>query len=227
MAELELLTVAFNQPWLIAEQVRLLRKHLRDDFGLCVIDNSDPVRAAAIEDICWREHVGYLRSPSPKRMHHEALNFAAAYADERGFERYGFLDHDVFPMHSTTLLPRIDVAGFYGIGQTAPSGERYLWPGFSFFTRRWLDGRQLDFGGIPGADTGSANWRLFTLSDWANLAVAQPIHSYGTLRERDEHGLQSYGYECFGAFLHLTNGSGWKQVPAGRERLARDLVERL
>ena len=131
---------------------------------------------------------------------------------------FGFLDHDVFPIRPTTLIDKIEEAGFYGIGQRHPAtGHLYLWPGFCFFSREWLAGRPLDFSGIRDGDkrndgdTGSANWPLFVDEDWESMYKI--THSYGVIRKPDGYGLQSFGYEMFGDWLHFSNASHWMKVP--------------
>lgn len=132
----------------------------------------------------------------------------------------------------------IAVRRFLGMAQTycARHGKplRYPWPGWLFFSRQWLAGRVPDFNGIRGkhkwddGDCGSLLHPLFTDADWDRLPTL--THEYGTLRENDGHGLQSYGYEWIdGAWLHFTNASHWKQVPdqAGRDRMMREMLEAL
>lgn len=236
MAELELAAIAFNKPRLIEEQLRLLRAHLRDDFNYTVVDNSsDEACASQICDICMSAGVGYRRAPDDKHEHATALNFA--WNDVLGptDARYrGLLDHDIFPRRTTRLKPLIAEAGFFGVGQRhPPTGHLYLWPGFVFFSIDWLAGRPVDFNGIRGAvraddgDTGSSMWPLFADEDWRKLYRVD--HSYKPIREPDDFGLQSFGVEFIGDWLHLSNGSGWMRIPepAERERLVFELLETL
>jgi len=229
MERLHLVTIAFNKPRLILEQIRLLRKYLADPFGLWVLDNSsDPEAAAGIKMLCEREGISYSLGDDPEHMHHRALNQAARVFGEMQAEFFGFLDHDVFPSEQTQLLPLIEAAGFHGIGQRAPaSGQLYPWPGWFFVSRDWLSGRELDFGGAGGGDTGSALCTLFTEDDW--LAFYRVEHGYRALRHPDDVGLQSWGYERLGDWIHLSNGSGWMEIPnpEERERLVFDLLESL
>jgi glycosyl transferase family 2 len=214
-----LATVAFNQPWLVEEQIRLLAKHLRDPYRLTVFDNStDPQAAKKIHAVC--QEVEYERLPGGD--HHVALNAAAAAL--RGSAPYiGFLDHDVFPTKPTRIISLIKKTGFYGVGQQHPaSGRLYLWPGFCFFSTTWLGDRPLDFSGIRDGDprndgdTGSNLWPLFTDEDWRMFYRAQ--HYYRPIREPDSFGLQSWGVEYIGDWLHLSNGSNWMTIPRPQER---------
>jgi hypothetical protein len=233
-ARLELATIAFNQPRLIAEQIRLLRKHLADPFNYTVVDASPDASArAAIEQVCRDHGVGYRGSPSTE--HVDALNFAWSEVLQPSKSRYlGTLDHDIFPRRKTHIVRLTRGIGFYGVGQRhAPSGHEYLWPGLCFFDRVWLLGRDVDFGGIRGddpadnGDTGSLLWPLFEAVEWQHMHRAE--HSYRPVRKPDGYGLQSWGYELVGDWLHFSNGSNWMSIPDPQERmrLLLEIVEAL
>lgn len=218
---LALASIAFNQPRLISEQIRLLEQNLQDEFNLIVFDNSStPLAARQIEMASTGKGIPYRRLGS--RLHHEGLNKAARVISDANY--FGFLDHDIFPIRPTTLIDKIEEAGFYGVGQRHPAtGHLYLWPGFCFFSREWLNGRPLDFSGIRDGDhrndgdTGSGLWPLFSEEDWSKLFRAE--HSHRPIREPDEYGLQSWGYEIIGGdWLHFTNASHWMRVPNPQER---------
>lgn len=213
-----LATIAFGRPRLIEEQERLLEKYLQDDFSLFVVDNSP----------------GTFIHGETGGAHDEALNCAAAELLAGDAPYIGFLDHDIFPTQPTTLIDKIEEAGFYGVGQRhAPTGHLYLWPGFAFFSREWLAGRTLDFRGIRGekkaddGDTGSGLWPLFQGEDWEKLYKVE--HTYQAIRRPDSHGLQSWGVERIDGWLHLSNGSGWMNVPDHdeRDRLTYEMIAAL
>jgi hypothetical protein len=233
VASLDLFVVGFGRPDLLVEQIRLLRKNLLDEHGICVLDNTpDDLTAVKMQEICTLLDVGYLRVESKKHEHVDGLKTAARIAADIEADYWGVLDHDVFPRSPVNLIEKIQAAGFYGIGQRhSPTGRQYLWPGFIFFSRHWLDGRIPDFDGIRGidkrddGDCGSMLYELFSDEDWALMHRGE--HGYGYLRDPDDHGLQSFGYEILdGAWVHLTNSSGWKQIPDrdGREALIRDML---
>lgn len=225
-----LATIAYNKPRLISEQIRLLRKNLLDEYELCVFDASTDRAASDEIGPMLSEEYTLLNTHS----HHEALNIAAEDLLCTDEPYIGFLDHDIFPIRPTTLIDKIEEAGFYGVGQRHPAtGHLYLWPGFCFFSREWLRGREhlLDFSGLRDGnkrndgDTGSGMWPLFKDEDWSKLFRAEHLHRF--IREPDGYGLQSFGYEVIGDWLHFTNGSGWMRVPdqRERERLLFDLLK--
>ena len=234
MSRIVLFVTAVGRPDLLREQVRLCRKYLRDDHGICVVDNSDGVqKAAAMAGTCRLLQVEYLRCEHPDHEHVHALTRAYHRADELQLPYWALLDHDIFPMRETSLLALMG-SGWYGFGQThLPSGKRYPWPGLLCFSREWLAGRVPDFDGIRGpvkaldGDCGSMLNPLFTDADWGNLPETK--HGYGTIRPEDEHGLQSWGYETIGSWIHFTNASHWKRVPdqVGRDQALLALLRGL
>src|SRR3954447_12458038 len=78
---LDLVTIAFNNPTVIREQIRLLRKNLGDPFHYTVADGSpDGASSAEIRQLCGDLGVAYLRlprtrgpAPDPSASHGRAL----------------------------------------------------------------------------------------------------------------------------------------------------------
>jgi hypothetical protein len=232
---LDIATIAYDVPWAIAAQIRLLRANLTDAHLLTVFDNSgDPDLAREIEQLALESCTRYVRVGPPGSRHEHALNVAARDLTARGLPYCAFLDHDVFPRRQTHLTGLIEVAGFYGLPQRhGPTDTTYLWPGLACFSRSWLGDRPLDFKGIRGeiqeldGDTGSMLGALFEPSEWSRMP--RPEHAYQPIRDVDDDGVQSWGVELIGDWLHVMNASRWKSVrdPEGRARLVRDLIEAL
>ena len=236
MPDLVIASIAYNAPWAIEEQIRLFKKYVTDRHQLVVFDNSPDTRATIeIADLCKAARVTRYRLNVKDCAHHLALDVAADvlvnYRDESYF---GFVDHDVFPVRETALIPMIEEAGFLTVGQRhAPTGRFYGWPGFLFMSREWLDGRPLDFSGIRAVnkrddgDTGSMNWPLFVDASWDLMYRLD--HGYRAIREPDSVGLQSWGVETIGDFVHASNTSRWMAVPEPeeRERLVREMLAAL
>lgn len=232
-----LFTIGFGRPDLLFHQKRLLDKYLGDEFGLCCIDNTPGIGRNMMEKVCRENGIGYLHNVEGKTGHDDGLNFAAAHVTQLRDhmpEYVGFLDGDIFPRKSTTLIDKISRSGFYGLPQThTPSGSRYLWPGFCFFSKEWLGDRNLNFSGIRGVskedngDCGSMNHVLFSAEDWNKMHLIGC--GYGTIRDpvKPNENLQSYGYEIISDWVHLMNSSHWLAVrdPEGRDRLLMELIE--
>lgn len=225
---LALASIAFNKPRLISEQIRLLDKYLEDSYSLTVYDASNGESVVGVID----GKTGYHRLGT--NQHDEALNISANELIAGDAPYIGFLDHDIFPTKPTTLIDKIQGAGFYGVGQRhAPTGRLYLWPGFCFFSREWLAGRTLDLRGIradnpaDNGDTGSGLWPLFEDEDWSN--VFRVDHGYKAIRKPDSFGLQSWGVETISDWLHVSNGSHWMKVPDAdeRDRLVYSMIAEL
>jgi hypothetical protein len=247
-------TTSFNVAWTVHEQLRLLGKHLTDPHHVFVFDNStNRATAAEIRDIADKAGASYVPPPTVgPREHTDALNRSAdlfrrldtpdgTVEGQSGAEvtHLLWLDHDIYPTDFVELAPLVNRAGFLAIRQRhAPTGMHYPWPGFLAVSRRWLNGRALNFNGIRGAekrddgDAGSMLWPVFETADWTALPPVE--HGYRELRPADDVGLQSYAYEFFRfgngtEWRHAMNVSGWLQVPDpdGRAQLVREMVEAL
>ena len=227
-ARLDLATIAFDNPVVIAEQIRLLRKNLRDPFDYTVADNSaDPAGSAEIRAVCIEQEVPYLRlprprgsGPDPSSSHGWALNWMLAnYIRPRDAGYFGFIDHDVFPIRPTEVIPKLARSPAWGLMQER--GERwYLWPGLCFFDARRV-AHALDFRPCPGVDTGGRNWDdLYSKLDRDQFEDAP--RTLKRLREGDG-GPQSDHYEEIGDWLHTYNASHWMPVP-DRDHLVADLL---
>ncbi len=178
--ELEVATIAFNVPWAIEAQIRLIGKYLTDDHTLSVYDNStDMVAGYQIKLLCADQGIRYVGVPSIHRgrdSHGRGLRHACEDLMNRQAPVIAFLDHDIFPTEPTSLLDLVKPCGFFGVGQFHDaSGSTYLWPGFCAFDRAWLNGRHPDFGFIKGdlpglnGDTGSLLADLVTAEEVAEL----------------------------------------------------------
>jgi hypothetical protein len=242
---------AFNSPWTLREQLRLLHENLLDEHRVFVFDNSDHDLKPEVETLCGAAGATYMHV-GKRREHIDALNRASGCfrtLDQPGGNFLGetgdgvthlmWLDHDVYLTALLRLCPLIDQGGFLAIRQRHPAtGVHYAWPGFLAVSRTWLNGRALDFSGIRGeekrddGDTGSMTYPIFDVADWSALPPVE--HGYRQLREPDDIGLQSWAYEFFRfgdtpEWRHATNVSRWLAVPdpEERERLVREMVEAL
>jgi hypothetical protein len=226
---IDLVTIGFNVSWSITDQIRLLRKYLADPYVYTVCDNStDESKAIRIAAVCREENVGYIRLPSnpglgPSDSHGLALTWAwRNYLKTRGASYLGFLDHDIFPIRHTRLIPDIRTVGVYGHQQDR-LGLWYLWPGFCFLSRESLGDTDLDFVPSEGLDTGGQLWKsVYSHRDRSKLP--RPAHRYERLREGRDDPQADY-VEYLGDWLHAINASNWKGVDDKSELVVKLLAE--
>ena len=210
---LDLVSVAFNNAGVIRHQHRLLRKNLQDRFQYTVADNSSNAQVKKqIRDFCVAEKIAYLalppfEAPDGSQAHGQALNWLwRNYIKPRQPRYFGFLDHDVFPVYPTMVIPWLKQFPVYGRYQER--GELwYLWPGLCFYRYDFCRRRPLDFRPVPGLDTGGGNWRPL-YSHLRHLIVPNADYRYSAVsgggdKQRDH-------VEQFGDWLHTINASGWK-----------------
>ncbi len=238
---LDLAVIASDTTWVVDEQIRLFRKYLQDDFVMSVYDNSLDMKAAwDMEQLCARVGIRYVRVPLAEevriprrstlhrvRLHEHALLHASADLMNRQAPVIGFMDHDIFPVKPTSILALVEPQGFFGVGQRHPDSQRiYLWPGFVFFSRVWLNGRTPDFGCLEHGDTGSKLAELVTAEEVASLP--EIAYSYEWIRQTDGR-THSDAVERIGDMLHLTNTTRWNRIPdrIQRDQLVRQLVRAL
>lgn len=214
-----LVTVAFNRPDLIRAQEQLISRHLLDPYLLVVVDNS-PDRSARseIRSYCRRQGIPYVSLPynfytgrDASRSHGEALNWMWHNVLRKQRSKYvGFLDHDVLPMRSTSVLRRIEPIGMWG-RQRDGAGCWYLWPGFCFFRTDHLQEINVDFNPLPArGDTGSGNYAsLYSMTQRSGIA---PLGEQSISIGANEN------FELLEDWIHIVNASGWRPERAsGKE----------
>jgi hypothetical protein len=226
--KVDIVSVAFNKPELIRTQIRLVEKYLRDTYDLVIVDNStDDACSASIAEICRSAGVRYVESGSepsnPSMSHGLCLNWAYRNVIQPSPSRYfGTIDHDIFPIRPTSIIPNLG-SGLYGLLQHV--SPWYLWPGFSFFDKEFVEevvpGSDLDFRPIPGLDTGGGNWPILYSKIDVSLVTPPAGYEMKRLREGDSHQLAHY--VMMGDWLHMINGSSWVPDLPGTEPKA-DLV---
>ena len=219
---IDLVTIAFNKSELIKEQYRLLKKNLTDSYCWYVIDNSNNITCSAdIMNFCIVNKINYLQPPkqssgNPSISHGLALNWATRNIVKNSDSRYcGYLDHDIFPVEKNSLIYKLLKQPLYGHLQSR-NQYSYLWPGFCFFDKHTINIRKLNF--LPneklGLDTGGHLTKLVALHKAKMLIV--PRASYMNIN-------QNYGdvhngcVEKINGWIHLINGSEWKNVHQDRK----------
>ncbi len=210
---LDLVTVAFNNADVIEWQIKFLRKNLRDNFVFTVVDNSQgDLVAQAVEGVCKNYSVGYIRLSKnpysgtfPSWSHGLALNWVYKnFLLPRKAKYFGFLDHDIFPVKSTSVLENLQKSPIYGSIQRRGS-VWWMWPGFCFFRSEVFKNVPVNFstaavfsGLTPIAvDTGGGNWKkVYSKTKPEDLHRA--VHEYAFLREAGDPGPDGKPYNWVG-----------------------------
>lgn len=218
---LHILTVTYNNEMLTAQQVRLMRKNVKDEFVFIVADNTpDPLKRELIKKECKKACIGYISLPknpykTSSSSHGICLNWLVKnYISKYKPEYFGFIDHDLFPVTQHSLISHLNRQPIYGHWQ-GKKNYWYLWAGMCFYNRELIKDYKLNFmpASVRGkyADTGGSNWRtLYSKLDKSKIEF--PSHSYIDLREGNVP--QSDKMELIGEWLHSFNGSYWMKVEA-------------
>jgi hypothetical protein len=232
-----LVTVAFNNDFLINQQIKLVKKHITDKNFLHIIaDNStDRKKRAAIQYACQREKVGYIALPYniwhvQRKMvsysHGFALNWMYYNVIAKNKPRYfGFIDHDLFPIKSYSVEEQLQHQDFYGYLNPRFPPAPYLWAGFCFYQLAAICNKRLNF--LPALangcylDTGGANYAVlykkanlnamkFAKAKLVNIGNGKVIH-------------KDYVQYFDESWLHAINGSNWAKVGNKNEQLKKIL----
>lgn len=173
--DIDLVTIAFNNPQVIEMQIVLINQNLIDRFSLIIADNSNSnQKANEIYEICKKYQVDYIRLPSNpyngkygmgSNSNGSAMNFMYRYyISKRRTKYFGFLDHDIFPIKKNSIIENLSCQKFWGVLRCMPSKKNklcniYLWAGFCFFSKFTISVDAVDF--LPkrkSGDTGSSNY---------------------------------------------------------------------
>lgn len=231
MNSILLITIAFNEPYWIREQARLLKKYVRDEFTWVVVDNSSREESSQqIAEFCNAAGVPYCRTRSsgdPSTSHGHALNWAYESTVKKAEQRFfGFLDHDVFPVAPVEFISSLLKCGIYGILQWR-SERWYLWPGFSFFDMeivQKVSNGTLNFLPCPGLDTGGSNWPLI-YSKLKHEDVPKLEEQIEYIQNQGSGAIQRDAVCRFGSWIHVVNGSRWMNFPDELDRKFESVKE--
>ena len=192
-------TISFNNDFLIAEQIRLLKKYIIDkNFVHIIADNStDKAKRKRIKSVCQKENVKYVALPFnlfnkigklPSYSHALSLNWVYHRIIKKiKPEYFGFIDHDIFPIEPYSVIEKIGNQDFFGElhDRTPPEHKRniwYMWAGFCFFYFDKIQSYQLNF--LPCRadniylDSGGTNfYSLFSKYDIKKLTFCKPVVS--------------------------------------------------
>jgi len=230
---LDIVTVSFNNEYVISYQIKLLKRNILDPYFYTIIDNSvDSKKQKKILKLCKRFNIGYIRAPInpytnnfPSASHGSTLNWIYKnYLKPRKANFFGVIDHDIFPIRSTRIISPLKKQYIYGHLQ-----ERkeiwYLWAGFCFFNFNFIKDKKINFMPNDIADTGCQNYySIFT--NIKKEEIYFPKHKYHKLREGNIP--QSDMVEYIGDWMHTFNASGWKVIKNKNKKnqLVKNLLDK-
>lgn len=213
-------TITFNNEKLLEYQIKLLNKYIKDDFVFIVADNSSSIeKRKLIRDICIKNKNPYIGLPKnpfniSSNSHAAGLNWLYKnYITLIKPKKFGFIDHDLFPINYISIKKYLETQPFYGPWQ-GKKEHWYLWAGMCFFDFDFLKNKNIDFSPciVNGynLDTGGANW--FSLYNEINQdGIIFPNQEYIHVRDNGD-SIQSNKMEIIGDWLHSFNGSYWMNM---------------
>jgi len=226
------ITIAFNNDFLIEEQIRLIQKHITDSNYIHIVadNSSDKKKRAIIKSICLKANVLYFSLPfnwfskidkRPSYSHGLAMTWVY-YNIIKRFKPsvFGYIDHDIFPIEPYSLLEKIDNQDFYGrLADRTPENHHrklwYLWAGFCFFHFNKVKDLNMNFmpckvDNIYFDTAGSSFYSLYSKYNLSLLRFSAPIvEKYF----REGGGYHSDLLQLIdNSWLHTINGSNWKKV---------------
>ncbi len=174
------LIIAFEQPWALAWQLRMIKQNLADTTAL-VCDNSQRMAARAeVKRVCADNGVSYLALPKNpthhvNRSHGMALTWAFYnIVQEIQPSLFAFLDHDLIPIERVSLEERLGGKPFFGDAKISDGGWS-LWAGYCMYDFAAVTDLPLNFlyDFSRELDTGGRNYRcLYRHYDWRELRLA-------------------------------------------------------
>ncbi len=225
-----LLTVAFEDPEILQEHLRLCKKYVSHDLHI-VGDNSRDLSVVEanlrVADANGARHILLPENPwtarnAGSRSHGAAMNWLWRNILRPGHPKaFGFLDHDLFPTAPDAPYALLENHDFHGDQRSA--GVRwFLWAGYCFFNFEAIKGVDLDFGldWFAGLDTGGANFEvLYKHADRATL----PLREIVVVPALDGVEISRACFEWRGSWIHEV---GWSTDPACR-KAKREALNRI
>ena len=238
------ITISFNNEFLIAEQIRLMKKYIADkNYVHIVADNStDKTKRKLIELACRKENVYYAGLPfnlfskadkRPSYSHGLAMNWVYGNIIEKIKPvRFGFLDHDIFPIQPYSVIEKLENRDFYGeLRNRTPENEKnkiwYLWSGFCFYYFEKIRSKQPDF--LPCKvdniflDSGGRNfYSLYSACDMEKQTFCKPVVLQNIKDGSNYHA--DYIQIVDESWIHAINGSDWAKN-GGKDDLLKELLK--
>lgn len=231
-----LLSIAFNESSLVGEQISMLKKNFQDPFVHIVVDNSSDLEIRkTIQKICRENGTGYAGvpvNPYKNNKSHAAAMHWAYFQLVKGskFQRFGFLDHDMFPFAPFSLDEKMQGV-IYGRVMHAYFNNGYLqhfdpnvpywslWAGFCFFEKKVVQARfpwSLNFFSkhFPDGyflDTGGGLWN----SVYSKIPYPGTMVSYRKVKisESEASEIQDQNFEILDeSWIHFVSLSNWREI---------------
>jgi hypothetical protein len=174
------ISIAFNQPWVIDLQTRMAKRHL--EGTLIVLDNSRNSRARReIARICADRDVPYLGLPFNPEWHPCRSNGIAMtwgyynIVRELRPKTFAFFDHDLIPTAPVDIGRLVQSQPVYGILNHSAWGWN-LWAGYCIYDFASVERFALDFNNDNPRllDTGGRNWlQIYRYLDRSKIRFAE------------------------------------------------------
>lgn len=219
--KLVVITVAFNNPESIQEQLKSIRQNLLDDFLYVIADNSNNSQMRRrFQTIARKERSIYLGVPvifgpriNVSFRYSQAVNWVfEQFVKRNQIEKFGFLDGDVFLCRKFSLIAKLKKLPFYG--QVYSKGRAwFLLPCFCFFNLSAISLYRFDFLPAPGFDSGGRNWKsIFSKFNRDLIKKEMPRTNRVKKNFINNKYISSRLYwrsQEFGGWVHLRSQSGW------------------
>lgn len=173
------ISVAFNQPWVIDLLTRMAKRHL--EGTLIVLDNSRNSRARReIARICADRDVPYFGLPfNPERHPCRSNGIAMTWGyynvvRELRPKTFAFFDHDLIPTAPLNIERLVQNQPVYGVLNQSAWGWN-LWAGYCIYDFASVERFALDFNNDNPRllDTGGRNWlQIYRYLDRSKIKFA-------------------------------------------------------
>jgi hypothetical protein len=228
-----LVTIAFEDPEAIDIQAQLVDRFISNVIYVIADMSMDDDAAEQTATVAACHNVPYVRLPAnpmrpdqASRTHGLALDWVWRNIVRPGEpDRFGFIDHDVFPTGPDDPFAMLDRQPVYGWIREV--GPRWFLPaGFSMFRFDAVKELPLDFSQdwFNGLDTCGANWNvLFRKLDRSKLAFA-PTHFEPYKPGADPIKAP---FQWCGVWLHevgSTRREGLAKLAADKRRVVKELL---
>lgn len=206
--------ILFNTIRYLEKQYELFSRFMQGQF--IIIDNSTDTEVAYnAYNFCRGKNIRYIKTDFVEgdysKSHALACN-RAYYILHKEYEILGFYDHDLFPVKEIDINKLMENKVLAGVPQIREE-VTYMWPGLTILNNKLIDQRAVDFSPSPGIDTGGEISKIFR---------QLPENAYHLFAERpnDTHSkIYLDIQEPEPCFIHLINGSNWKNEENFNERI--------